>query len=434
MTKKTADQHGVNVEETKKPVTTADINAARDALSITTSLLLSPYIEGHGAMGKAGDKTFYANFLMRMNVEFGNRIPTAGVSITDKINFYINPHFFLSLGVPGCEEMQELVIHEVEHIVYLHPLRSKKLLEGSDNKGNDHKLYNIAADANINIPLKALTQNLGVTIERLNEQLKEHGSTNLLCAQDASDVHYWKLKEFQEEMGDKLPQGFGEGEGGECDDHSTWDESNGSEEIGKAIVREATNKAAQATGVGNCPSHIVSQMGELNKSVVNWKRELQQFAVRTMKFAQEQTRTRRNRRFGILQQGKRKQPKVKIVVIGDESGSMSDKAVNQIFSEIDKIHSLGVEIVYIAMDTEVSQVVEYKKGMKMTRTACGGTYYTSGINKAKELKPDAIILIGDGDSADQPTNPKIPFLWVIVGDQKAPGDFGRTIHVDVDRK
>lgn len=428
-----ADTHGIDEQEMKKPVTQADINAAREALSIATSLLLSPYSE-QGNCGKSGDKAFYANFLMRMNVEIGNKIPTAGVSITDRINFYINPHFFLGLGVAGCMEQQELIIHEVEHIVYLHPLRSKELTANGKSQ-NDHRLYNIAADANINIPLTTLTEKLGVTIERLNAQLKEYGSDEVLSDKDASDVHFWKLKTFQEEMGDKLPKGMGEGEDGECDDHSTWEESEANEELAKAVVKEASNKAAEATGAGNMPSHIQKQLNELNRSLVDWKRQLQQFAVRTVKFARERTRSKRNRRTGILFAGSRKEPKVKLALIGDESGSMSDEQVVQFFSEIDKIASMGVEILYIPMDSEAGEVITYKKGMKLSRTRCGGTYYGPGLEKAAGLGVDGAIIFGDFDCADQPKKPKYPVLWCGINTKSpAPASFGKVIYVETKGK
>lgn len=418
-----ADTHGVDTEAMKAPVTQAQINEAREALSIATTLLLSPV----GTNGRVGDRAFYANFLLRMNVEFGNRIPTAGVSITDRINFYINPHFFLSLGIG---QQIELIIHEIEHIVYLHPIRSKQLTDASSSKMNDHKLYNIAADANINIPLKDLTENLGVTIERLNEQLKEYGSKQRISDKDAAEVHYWKLKQFQEEMGDKLPQGFGEGEDGECDDHSTWEESDANEELAKATVKEATNKAAEATGVGNCPSHIVKQMNELNKSLVNWKRELQQFAVRTLKYNRERTRAKRNRRTGIINPGSRKQPKVKLAVCCDSSGSVSDESFTQFFAEIEKITQMGVEVTVIDADCGVAAVYEYKRGKtNVQRHGNGGTAYQPAISKAKELKVDGIIYFGDFDCSDTPNDPKIPFLWAGVGTQKPPASFGKVVYI-----
>lgn len=424
---KDASNHGVDLEKTKKPLTREIIEEAREAAGIATSLLLSPV----GSNGRSGDKAFYANALMQFRTEYTNKLPTAGVSVTDKVNLYINPHFFLGLTV---NKRVELYIHEIEHVMNLHMLRGKELKDISGiGQKQTHKLYNIATDANINIPLTDLTETLGVTIERLNAKLKEYGSSQVLSEKEPSEVHFWKLRQFQEEMGDKLPKGFGEGEDGEIDDHSIWDESSDNADIVKAVIKDAMNKAAENTGIGNCPHNVIKALEVLNKSLVNWKRELQQFTVRTLKYNKERTRTKRNRRTGILNPGSRKQPKVRLALIGDESGSMNDKSVSQFFCEMDKIASYGIEILYIPMDSEAGEVVAYKKGMKMERTKSGGTIYSSGLKKAKELKVDGIIVAGDMDAADTPEDPKIPVLWAIFGTQEPPAKFGRKITVTEER-
>lgn len=420
---KDADKQGVDVEAMKQPLTQEIVDEAKQKLGLATTLLLSP----PGQHGRSGDKAFYANFLMRMNTTYTNDLPTAGVSVTDKINLYCNPHFILSLSI---NKVIELLIHEIEHIVYLHPLRSKALEDSCGDK-NKHKLYNIAADANINVPLTDLTEDLGVTIERLNEQLKEYGSDTRLSEQDAAEVHYYKLRQFQEEMGDKLPQGFGEGGGGACDDHSTWDESIENEELAKEIIKEASNKAAQATGIGNCPSHIIKQLEELNKSLVNWKRELAQFFVRTLKFNRERTRSKRNRRTGIVNPGSRKEPKVKIAFIGDESGSMDDEQVAQVYAEVAKVADMGIEVLYVPMDSEAGEVVKFKKGMRLQRTRSGGTYYQPPLDVAEKLGVDAVVFLGDFDCADKPRKPKFPVLWIGINtNSPAPGGFGKAIYVE----
>ena len=428
MSKNIAEDIAKTMEQEKKPITPEIIEEAKEAAGVAISLLLSPY-RGNGA-SLSGDKAFYAHSLMQFRTEYSDKVPTAGVSVTDKINLYINPHFFLGLTV---NKRIELYIHEIEHVMNLHMIRSKELKESGVSEKETHKLYNIATDANINTRLEDLTEDLGVTIARLNDQLKEYGSSERLSADDSSEVHFWKLRQFQEEMGDKLPQGFGEGEGGEVDDHGIWDESMANEEMVKAVVKDTMNKAAEMTGTGNMPQHVLKQLQLLNQSLVNWKKELRQFAVRTLKFHKERTRTKRNRRTGILFPGTRKEPKVKLALIGDESGSMSDKSVAQLFCEVDKIASMGVEVLYIPMDSEAGEVVKYKKGMKIQRSRSGGTQYGSGLQKAKELKVDGIVIFGDMDSADSPSDPKIPVLWAVFGEQEPPAKFGKKITVTDER-
>lgn len=413
------------------PLDPAIVARGKEAFSIATTLLLSPR-----GTGKGGDKAFYAHFLMRMNIEFVNQVggypvKTAGVNITDQINFYVNPEFFLSLGYDGCEEQQELIIHEIEHIVYLHPLRGKELLEKSSNQQNDHHLFNLTCDAAINIPLTSLTANHGVTFDRLNEEMKKYKTKLRLSEKDVAETNFWKLRQFQEEQGENLPQNMGQGAGGETDDHGMWGQGEcASEEVAKAMVKDATNKAVESTGAGNLPSHIARQVAELNKSVVNWKRELQQFAVRTIKFSREKTRNKLNRRFGIYQQGSRKKPEVKLAVCVDSSGSVGDDAFTQFFAEIEKIVSMGVEITVIDADCSVAAVYDYKKGKGAKRYGNGGTAYQPAITKAKELRVDGIIYFGDMDSADKPKNPGVPFLWCIVGKQSPPADWGRKVYIE----
>jgi hypothetical protein len=63
------------------PITPAILNEAKAAMGLAVGCLLSP----PGSYGRSGDKAFYANFLMRMNLIWTNKIPTAGVSVTDRI-------------------------------------------------------------------------------------------------------------------------------------------------------------------------------------------------------------------------------------------------------------------------------------------------------------------------------------------------------------
>lgn len=414
-----------------QPLDPVKVNLAKEAFSIATTLLLSPRGTGRG-----GDKAFYANFLMRMNVEFVNQvdgypIKTAAVNITDQINFYVNPEFFLSLGYDGCEEQQELIVHEIEHIVYLHPLRGKELLEKSANQQNDHHLFNLTCDAAINLNLPNLTANHGVTFDRLNEEIKKYKTRIRLSEKDVAETNFWKLRQFQEEQGENLPKNAGQGAGGESDDHGMWGQGDAaSEEVAKAMIKDATNKAVEATGAGNLPSHIAKQVQELNKSVVNWKKELNQFAVRSLKYESEGTRNKVNRRFGYYNPGKRKKSKVKLAVCVDSSGSVGDDAFTQFFAEIEKIVSMGVEVTVIDADCSVAAVYDYKKGKGAKRYGSGGTAYQPAISKAKELKVDGIIYFGDMDSADKPKNPNVPFLWCIVGKQSPPATWGKKVYIE----
>lgn len=410
----------MEAQANKKPLCPEETKKAQDKLSIVTTLLLSP------RGGNTSPKQFYAHFLMRMNTVFTNKVPTAGVSITDKVNFYINPEFFNSLDT---EQQKELVEHEVEHIIYKHPIRGKDYI-GAGYNGNTHKLFNIATDAAINENKPALQKMEGiVTFDRINQQLKQMKSKDKVGPQDPSEVTYDILKRNQQQD----PNGQGAGDGmGTVDDHSTWGESTDNREVAEGIIKDTANKAQQATGIGNMPSNMLSEIEAMNKATVNWKRELRQFFVNSLKFDFERTRTRRNRRTGLLNPGRRKKPNLHVAVCVDSSGSVGDDEFGQFFGEIGAIADMGVEITVIDADCAVSAVYKYEKKKPVKRHGRGGTAYQPAITKAKELGVDGIIYFGDMDAADTPENPGCPFLWAIVGGQNPPANFGRSVRVTLE--
>jgi len=72
-----------------------------------------------------------------------------------------------------------------------------------------------------------------------------------------------------------------------------------------------------------------------------------------------------------------------------------------------------------------------KKGTLTNRQGYGGTAYGPAIEAAKKKRVDLIVYFGDGDSADTPNDPGIPFVWVIVGNSQPPGKFGKLIRLEV---
>lgn len=418
-------------EQLKKPapvvISNAELRKAMDSLSIATTLLLTG-ISGTGGQRMDSTKSFYAHFLNRMHVQWTGKLATAGVSITDKINFYINPIFFN--GLDPVQQM-ELIEHEIEHIIYLHPLRAKDYISAEKNAQGRFKCANIAMDAYINDNKPNLCRDLGVTYDRLNEELTKMKSPFRVSKNDPWEVNYEKLMQAAKDNPQQGEGGFGD----PIDDHSVWGESNSngtSKEIAESIVRDAANKAQSSTGAGNMPHHLLSQISELNRSTVNWKQALRRFFVNSLRFDFDRTRNRRNRRYGLIQPGKRKKPQLHVAVLLDSSGSVHDAAFAQFFAELAPISDMGVKITVIDCDCEVAAIYDYDKKKTPQRHGGGGTSYQPGITAAKELGVDGMIYFGDFDCSDTPQDPKVPFLWAGVGDQAPPGDFGTVVRITVE--
>lgn len=406
------------------------LREAKEALSVITTVMLSP--SSGSSLGTG--KVFYAHFLMRMRTiwagndhkVWGKQKPTAAVSITDKINLYINPEHWNTLAPV---EQIELLEHEIEHIIYMHPLRAKDYISTEKNAAGRFLCANISMDANINENKPTMAKN-GVTIAKLNKELKDMGSKYQLDAKEPWEIHYEKLMQAAKDNPEKGTGGFGD----PSDNHEAWAESTDSKEVAEGIIKDAANKAKQATGVGNMPQDMLREIENMNKASVNWKQQMRQFATSCQRFDFEKTRNRRNRRYGVIQPGRKKRPKLKICVINDESGSVSDNAFAQYGAELGEIHKMDVEITVIAADAQVHAVYNFDPKKPWVRSCQGGTAYQPGIDKAMELKADAIFYFGDMDSADTPTDPGVPFLWAVVGSQNPPGNFGKTIRITETQK
>ena len=379
---------------------------------------------------------FYGHLISKMRITKTDKISTAGVYITDKINLTYNEDWLESLELI---DVVKVLKHECAHILQEHITRAKQIGATSQEL---HKRFNIATDATINTHdlIPTVEKIGGVTIKSLNEMLKgmldkanekDKGKRKFKPLEEGklAEYYYNRLNEFAEENADILPEGGGMGE--TMDDHSTWEQSEGNEEMQKEIAKQAINDAVKgAGGIGNLPGDIAALVSDMNKSQVNWKQQLRQFYVNTLKSTRIATRKRRNRRYGILQPGHKKKPELHLGLCVDTSGSVSDEELTMFWAEMQSISSCGVKITVIEADCVVQNVYEFDPKKTPEFKGRGGTNYSSPIKKALELKVDGIAFFGDGDCADKPENPNKPFLWCLVRNSSAPADFGKVIRLE----
>jgi len=379
---------------------------------------------------------FYGHLISKMRISKSDKIPSAGVSITDKINLMYNEAWIESLELI---DVVKVLKHECGHILQEHIIRAKQI--GATN-AELHKRFNLATDATINLhDLVPTVEKIGgVTVNSLNEKLKamvdeanakDKGKRTFAPMEEGqmAEYYYNKINEFAEENKDILPEGNGMGE--TMDDHSTWEESSGNEEMQKEVAKQAVNESVKSCGgIGNLPGGVAALVAELNRSQVNWKKQLRQFFVNTLKSTRIATRKRRNRRYGILQPGHKKKPELHLGLCVDTSGSVSDEELAMFWEEMKAIYACGVKITVIEADCVVQNVYEFEANKTPDFRGRGGTSYNPAIKKALELKVDGILYCGDFDTADTPENPKKPFLWVGVRNSPPPADFGKVIYLE----
>lgn len=426
---------------------------------------------------------FFANlisYMRRTYVGDDHPVKTAGVNITDQINLYVNLDFFANpfmlgelteeqieaqkqaLGdqfdkwFEGYEEKRQklgavknptkkqiemaqefILVHECLHILNTHIDRAKTLdtsIEGEDGKKYNftHQAMNIAMDCAIN-QLGNYPQYAGmiggITLDSFAEMIGK--KPHEIKAKETFEYYYNLMKQNSEELIKKYGQGL---EGAEThDDHGQWQEGEtASGEVAKGIIQSAVKKASQNTGAGNIPGDVQLLINELFDSKVNWKQHIRRFMQGFLKYTKKQTRSKRNRKYGILQPGKKKKYHAHLAIAVDTSGSMSDEDLKRCFTEIHKIATTThCQLTVIEADADVTQVYPFDPKKSIEVKGRGGTAYQPAFDKAVELGVNGVIYLGDMDAFDTPKDPKIPVLWGVIGSkQSPPADFGQTIYID----
>lgn len=363
-------------------------------------------------------KPFFAKLIMSMKKDFTFPIPTAGVSVSSTgITLHLNPLFFDSLAPL---ERVAILEHEVLHVLHSHAVRFKNFQAG------DKGLANIACDVAINQYINNLPKEINLKLpdgteasgrpcfyEDIVKEIKN------LKPKMNSEYYFDKFKQEQEKMQGK--------EG--TDDHSKWEETDLTEEQAERLVKGHVKAVLDSCSDQEKACVDKELIETFYKSDINWKSQLRQFFANAEETYTETTRKKRNRRYGIIQPGNKNEPKLKLGIAVDTSGSISNEELQLFFGEIDRIWNEHMVLYVLEADNKVQNCYEYKKGMKIEAKGRGGTAYNPALEKMKELKVDAGIYFGDMDMADKPNKPQYPVLWAIVRDSPPPASWGRKMYI-----
>lgn len=361
------------------------------------------------------EQSFYAHLMMQFVRIKSTKIPTMGVTISGtKPILYYNEEWLKN--TPSKEYRKEILIHEAGHIIRKHINRFKILGNDSKNKA----FHNVCMDLAINCYLPTLTafsndetndsNYRGVTIESIENQYKIK-----LEQKQTYEYYVEQLKPHAEHISENYNS---------LDDHEGWGEPGDVSEQVKDLVRKAMVKSA-----GSLPGELKDVLDSLLKSEVNWKQELRIFAHSIKSREKERTRRKYNRRYGLLNPGRRKKDTTKIAVAVDTSGSMWND-LPKVMAEVYEIakHS---EVWIIECDAEVKECYKADPKKPIDFSGGGGTTYQPAIDKAKEIGASGLIYLGDMDCCDRGalTNPPFKTLWGIFGNSDAPASWGKTLKI-----
>lgn len=353
---------------------------------------------------------FYV-FIYKMKVNWVKGLNTLGVGVKDqRINLTIDEDWWEKRTV---EEQSALLQHEVMHLMNGHITRYPK----SSN------IINIAADCAINQYIEGLPAG-GVTLELMQNLLDQTGINKKVKPYETTEYYLELLNKIKEELQDQLQQ---------TDSHENWDGNDSdcsgmTEEIIKNTVSEAKKEVEAQRGT--IPNYLETMINNYLKSKVNWKQKLRRFVENARESITEETRKKRNRRFGLLQPGFRKLDKLKLALAIDTSGSVDDSCLEQFAAEIDAISHNNVEFYIIESDAEVHNVYKYEKKSDLKFKGRGGTAYQPALDKASELDIDGLIYFGDMECESNLIKPKYPVMWAIVGNARPPASWGWEVRIE----
>lgn len=362
----------------------------------------------------------------------GSGLKTIGVRVVDGgyVDCIYSPEFCDKLTV---DEMMGVIQHEIEHIVRLHCVRVGSRDARRWNHATDFTINGKESKPNIpNLPQKDDIKGIyypeewqdNMTSEELYDRLQKTRIRYKAPKPGSQAAKDWPKKDPNGN-----PQDIVDGPAdateeivveGELDDHDIWAGSTVGEDEARQVVKDMVRQAG--IKAGNVPGHLQDAIAALEAPVINWKYELRQFMGRAIG-GRRLTWSRANRKrpeFGV--KGKSNHASVKLTIGVDTSGSVSQKLLEQFFSELEMI-SQKFKITLVQFDHGYQRHDNYHRGdwKRIPIQGRGGTSFVEFFKaiEEKKLVGKCNIVLTDGEAPHGPERP-YPVLWVIMphGDKR----------------
>lgn len=366
------------------------------------------------------DYVFYMHLLSKCRVFFNEKLPAAaGVSFNkDHYVLHLNPKEVINeeeenennqvlgfcLKMP-LEQRIGILKHEMLHIALGHLIRVR-------DGDKDPRIYNFASDC-------ALDQEIDrehlPSYALYPDNLPVKGVTPLW---NESAEYYYDLFEKNEDEEKS-------GGAGPLDAHGLWEQIEGDPTLQKEITKKLVEDAGAQTqkSKGKLPNSYSDMIDNLTVNrEVDWKQLLRR-VVGNKKANIRKTIMRRDRRLPSAQwiKGRTKDRIFELGVVSDVSGSVSDKALLNLWSTIlDICDTYKTPVTMVQVDTEACAPEKLSRSTKaVTRKACGGTVLAPAIDRFNEagIKFNALVVTTDGYLWSEDIEPfyqlNVPVIWLI---------------------
>ena len=360
---------------------------------------------------------FYGLFLIGINKKYTTDLPTAGVSKHGiGMQLAINPDFFNDLSE---DHRFGLIKHELLHIAFGHlTIRDRY---------PDHKLFNIAADLEINQYIKNSNLPEGGLLLSSFPELN-------LPVKAGTKVYYDILDKAQEDGTSPSLDNFMNEMNGETPyDHQTWDEfdelSSAEKKLVEKQVEHQLKEAAETTikKQGNVPgelSELIKRLLHIEPAKFDWKGYLKRFVGNSSIVYTKKLRRKYNKRYAGSP-GLKIKFKNHILVAVDTSASVSSDELVEFMSEIHHMYKTGHKITIAQCDTNLNSVEDFNPKKDWAIKGRGGTSFQPVIDHYNKYgKYTALVYLTDGEAYSPDNCPKNT-LWVLSSisdmNDKLPG-------------
>ena len=362
------------------------------------------------------ESPFYGLFLMNMNKEYSDSVPTAAV-VLEGINtkLLVNKEFW---NHHKDEEQMAILIHESLHICFQHLLMA-------DSFPNQF-IANIAHDMEVNCYVQNLPSD-AVTVESVN---KEFGLS--LKPKMGSKWYYdelEKLKKEDPEKYKKLEEAYNP-----LDDHGSWKDLSSLDSATKKIIKNQVEHHIKETAKsvhkmrGKIPAGLEAIVSELltpKPPIFNWKAYFRRLLSNSYETYTKKSRRKESKRFPG-NSGIKVKSKHHILVGVDTSGSVSDKELSEFFGEINHIYKAGGQVTVCECDAAIQRIYSYKGKFDGKITGRGGTDFKPMVDyyNANRKKYSVMVIFSDGYAPINELKPMQQLMWVITSNgcrQEYPG-------------
>lgn len=347
------------------------------------------------------EKELFSLFFNRVNFEF-----------IDKENFlagirYRDRCFTIAFSEEYFKLKEEwkvgILAHELLHLIYKHPLVLKDKIKDV--------LWQISTDLFINqIVLKIFPNSIpdkdprGVFIE---DFIKE----GILSESDRNkDSHYYhnKLKNLNDNKKNKLQSILDN-----IDCNHDWSFIEDMDDL--EIQAQLENIDNQLKKIGNVSGLFKDYNPIKKRSKIDYKTIIQQFLNNSFKTIQNYSYGYKNKRYNDFPGSFEEEFPCLLFTI-DTSGSMSDKDIDEVFDQIDKVYEIGCDVDIIEADTTIKKFYNYKGVRPTVINGRGGTDFNDAIRyyNKHHNKYGAMIYLSDGEGSTPKVRSINNLLWILT--------------------